>query len=225
MIGHRARHALRGGSAWLVPSRTDRVLAGVAGGIGERLGVDPVIVRLSFAVLALAGGFGVLLYAVLWLAGSRVDPDGTLPSSFGPGSSAERALSVALVVSGMLLLLRAAGLWFGDGLVWPIAVAAFGSAVLWGRSEHEGRGRLARMARRLPRSSFRAIVTGDVSPGRILLGTVLIVAGMGAFLAAHDAFAAIRGVAAAIVVTVAGLALLVGPLVWQQGRQLAAERR
>ena len=43
-------------------SWSDRVLTGVAGGIGERLGIDPLVVRLAFVVLSLAGGVGVLLY-------------------------------------------------------------------------------------------------------------------------------------------------------------------
>jgi phage shock protein PspC (stress-responsive transcriptional regulator) len=44
-----------------------RMLAGVAAGIGRSLGVDPVIVRLAFVVLALAGGAGIPLYLAGWL--------------------------------------------------------------------------------------------------------------------------------------------------------------
>lgn len=43
-------------------SRRDRVLGGVAGGIGDHLGVDPLTVRLAFAVLSLAAGFGLVVY-------------------------------------------------------------------------------------------------------------------------------------------------------------------
>ncbi len=43
-----------------------RVVAGVCGGLAERLGVDPTLVRLVFAILALAGGAGIALYAALW---------------------------------------------------------------------------------------------------------------------------------------------------------------
>lgn len=50
----------------LMRSRTHKVIAGVAGGIGEYLAIDPVIVRLAFVALALTG-VGVLLYPVLWL--------------------------------------------------------------------------------------------------------------------------------------------------------------
>jgi phage shock protein C len=50
----------------LMRSRTDKVIAGVAGGIGQYLAVDPVIVRLAFVALCFTG-VGVLLYPVLWL--------------------------------------------------------------------------------------------------------------------------------------------------------------
>jgi len=48
-------------------SRTDRVVAGVAGGLAAYFNIDPTFVRLAFVVLALLNGFGALLYLVLWL--------------------------------------------------------------------------------------------------------------------------------------------------------------
>ncbi|HVU12461.1 MAG TPA: PspC domain-containing protein [Phototrophicaceae bacterium] len=51
----------------LYRSRTDRMLAGVCGGLGEYFGVDPTIVRLLVVLLALAGGPGVILYIILAL--------------------------------------------------------------------------------------------------------------------------------------------------------------
>ena len=51
----------------LYRSRSNRVIAGVAGGLGETFNVDPVIVRLVFVVLGLMNGFGVLLYLAMWL--------------------------------------------------------------------------------------------------------------------------------------------------------------
>ena len=48
-------------------SRQDRVLAGVCGGLAARLGVDATLVRLVFALLALAGGAGIVAYLALWV--------------------------------------------------------------------------------------------------------------------------------------------------------------
>lgn len=48
--------------------RTDqRMIAGVAAGVGEYLGADPTLIRLAFVALAFFGGFGIALYLVMWL--------------------------------------------------------------------------------------------------------------------------------------------------------------
>jgi phage shock protein PspC (stress-responsive transcriptional regulator) len=45
----------------------DRIVAGVCSGIGRYLGVDPVLIRVGFAVLAaLTWGTSVLAYPVMW---------------------------------------------------------------------------------------------------------------------------------------------------------------
>ena len=49
-------------------SAVDRKIAGVCGGIGEWLGIDPTIVRLAWILLTLGWGTGVLLYAAFALA-------------------------------------------------------------------------------------------------------------------------------------------------------------
>jgi len=47
-------------------SETDRVAAGLAGGMGEYFGVDPVIFRVLFATTAFFGGAGILAYLIAW---------------------------------------------------------------------------------------------------------------------------------------------------------------
>lgn len=51
----------------LYRSRNDRMIAGVAGGLGEYLNIDPTIVRLLFVLFALAGGPGLLVYIIMLL--------------------------------------------------------------------------------------------------------------------------------------------------------------
>ena len=53
-------------------STDDRVVLGVCGGIAEAIDVDPTLVRLVFALLALAGGAGVVLYFAAHLAISGI---------------------------------------------------------------------------------------------------------------------------------------------------------
>ena len=49
-------------------SSTDKKVAGVAGGLAEYFLIDPILVRLLFIILALAGaGVGILAYIILWI--------------------------------------------------------------------------------------------------------------------------------------------------------------
>ncbi len=48
----------------LMRSRSDKIIAGVAGGIAQYLAVDPVFVRLAFVIAGLSG-IGILLYPIL----------------------------------------------------------------------------------------------------------------------------------------------------------------
>ena len=49
----------------LLRSSSDRVIAGVAGGLGDYFGVDPVLFRIGFGLSILFGGLGVLAYLLL----------------------------------------------------------------------------------------------------------------------------------------------------------------
>ena len=49
------------------------MIAGVASGIARSLNVDPTIIRIAFALLAVFGGGGVLIYVILWLVIPRED--------------------------------------------------------------------------------------------------------------------------------------------------------
>lgn len=51
----------------LYRSRTNRLIAGVCGGLGEYFEIDPVLVRLVFILSIFFGGFGILLYLILIL--------------------------------------------------------------------------------------------------------------------------------------------------------------
>ncbi len=49
----------------LYRSRSERMLAGVCGGLGIYYGIDPTVIRLLFVFFALFVGFSVLLYIIL----------------------------------------------------------------------------------------------------------------------------------------------------------------
>jgi phage shock protein C len=48
-------------------SGTDRMIGGVSGGLAEYSGIDPVLWRVGFVGLTLAGGAGIIVYLLLWV--------------------------------------------------------------------------------------------------------------------------------------------------------------
>jgi phage shock protein PspC (stress-responsive transcriptional regulator) len=52
----------------LFRNSSDKVIAGVCSGLGDYFDLDHILVRLIFIVLVLAGGSGVLIYLILWIA-------------------------------------------------------------------------------------------------------------------------------------------------------------
>lgn len=111
-------------------SRDDRVIGGVCAGLGRYLGVDPVLLRIAFVVLAIAGGGGVILYIVGWVLIPEEKPGEALGAK--PPSSAESLRLIAggtLIAVGLLLLLNLSIPRIGKYL-WPLALIAIGIAVI-----------------------------------------------------------------------------------------------
>ncbi|HSE08379.1 MAG TPA: PspC domain-containing protein [Nocardioidaceae bacterium] len=100
-------------------SVTDRKVAGVAGGLGKHLNIDPTILRVGFVVLALFGGAGLLLYGALWLF---VPEEGKEEAVISTSTGTRNAvLLVAAVLAGLLLI---GDSWGGFGFPWPLALIA-----------------------------------------------------------------------------------------------------
>ncbi len=86
----------------LYRSRENRMIAGVCGGLGEYLEIDPTLIRLAAVFLALWWGGGVLLYLLAWFIvpetpaedSPRNDEQKRLPASVEaePPASAEEAV-------------------------------------------------------------------------------------------------------------------------------------
>jgi signal transduction histidine kinase len=200
----------------LTRSANDRVLTGVAGGLAERLGVESLVVRLAFVLLSLAAGVGLSVYLLAYLASS--EPTGGEAEARLP--TVRQAVAFGLVILGVLLLFRQAGLWFGDALAFPLVLLTLGSAVLWTRGDEQERERWRRSLARLPQGSRGVLVGG----GRV----VRLAVGVGLMLAGLAAFAASGGVRTnaplAVTATMLGLAVMGGPWLWGVFRQLSDER-
>ncbi len=122
-------------------SEDDRVLAGVCGGVASALAVDATLVRLAFALLALAGGAGILLYLALWTYASRTPWIGQLLIAVSAiafllalGLSGVAVVGAGLLVAGVAVVLaRGGSLRPGGSLpILGIALTMAGAVVLLG---------------------------------------------------------------------------------------------
>jgi phage shock protein C len=51
----------------LYRSETQRMVAGVCGGLAEYFNIDATVMRVLFLILAVFGGSGIVLYLVMWI--------------------------------------------------------------------------------------------------------------------------------------------------------------
>jgi phage shock protein PspC (stress-responsive transcriptional regulator) len=115
----------------LTRSSSDRVIAGVAGGFGRYLGIDPVVIRLILIVLIFFGGAGLILYAAAWLIVPSDDHEG---SGFDASGVARRT-GIALGVLVITAVAAFGGFWgfaAGGGTATAIVVIAIGGLLVAG---------------------------------------------------------------------------------------------
>jgi signal transduction histidine kinase len=119
--------------------RDRRAIAGVCAGIARAVGADVTLVRLAFAILALAGGAGIVLYLALWAYARARRVWLTVLLAFVSGAIVLSAVGfsgggifgLTLVVVGLWLALRRGGGLRPDAPVsyWGLGLAAVGVAI------------------------------------------------------------------------------------------------
>ncbi|MDD4248321.1 MAG: PspC domain-containing protein [Methanosarcina sp.] len=135
----------------LTRSKTNSMLFGVCGGIGEYFGIDPTLVRLAFVLLTLANGIGLVIYLILAIimpSGESVEMPGsyenraqsTWESPRQPGergnenSDRNRLLGALLLIVGIYLLLDRLSIfrifWWFDELFLPALLILGGGWLL-----------------------------------------------------------------------------------------------
>ena len=100
-------------------STTDRKIAGVAGGLGRHLNIDPTILRVLFVVLVFFGGAGLLLYGAAWLL---IPEEGSDEATISTSPSTRNTVLIVVGVLAALLLIGDS--WGGFGFPWPLAIIA-----------------------------------------------------------------------------------------------------
>ena len=136
----------------LTRSDTDKVIAGVCGGLAAYVDLDPVIVRLAFVILIFASGIGLPIYLVLWVImphGDAVDQSnseiyqknieemGTTMKDSVNRYGRQGTMGVLLILLGAFFLLQQLG-WLsglGGGFFWPLLIIGVGIYFLFRRSQ------------------------------------------------------------------------------------------
>ncbi len=120
----------------LTRSSSDKVLAGVAGGLGRYFDIDPIIFRIGFVVLTIAGGAGVLAYLAAWV----LVPEDPVPGQEPIDRSRAATIAGAAVLALAAVVLLGHGLFFLAPPLIAIGVIAIVGVLLWRAAggEHGG---------------------------------------------------------------------------------------
>ena len=126
-------------------SKKDRIIVGVAGGLGEYFEIDPIIFRVLFILLLFAGGFALLLYIVLALViplkpensksdkkqKNRKKKENKVKKT---GFSAKHLIGLIVILIGWIVLFGQlfpiAWQWFRWGIFWAIIIIVIGFFLL-----------------------------------------------------------------------------------------------
>jgi signal transduction histidine kinase/phage shock protein PspC (stress-responsive transcriptional regulator) len=234
---------MRDGGSGLRRDSRRAVLGGVCAGFARWLGIDPIITRVGMVVVTIgSSGAAAVGYLIAWAL---------MPSDAGePARRRDRrgrkggwriAGGVALLVISALLVFRQLNIWWSDAVVWPVALAAFGVALLWtltrqqaeeeeeseaevdaGVRDSDTRPMPAELRRGAPDETggwWRAKRASAIGFGvALVLGAALL------FLWAVGALNAVSDVALAALVVAIALGLISAPFWWGMGRRLGAER-
>ncbi|MEM9566112.1 MAG: ATP-binding protein [Actinomycetota bacterium] len=194
---------------WQIPplEGDDRWVGGVAAAIARELGVEPLVIRFSFALLAIAGGWGLVLYAVAWAVLAYLTPTRLAPYHPEPkaASSFHRHLAIGMIVLGFILGLQTLGIAFiNNQVVFAVGFLLTGVLIAWSRQQEEG--------------GISAIV-------RVGLGLVVAGAGMTAVLLTSLSFLDAIQLLVVAVAVVGGVALVIAPSLIRIGQDFDVERQ
>ena len=126
---------------WQIPpiDPEQRWIGGAAAAIATEIGVQPLVIRGSFVVLALAGGWGLVFYVIAWAALAILNPN--LRAPYYPVAkgvtTVHRHGAVAMIVLGLLLGLRSVAFGFSDQIVFPVGFVLLGILIAWTRRDDE----------------------------------------------------------------------------------------
>ena len=220
----------------LARDRANGLLGGVCAGLGARMGIDPLLLRICLIAATAAGGVGVVFYVLGWIL-LPVDDAAAEPCAPRPRGAARASLQVgagvSLLLASLLLTLREVGLWTGDAVVFPLVLGAGGVALVWRQSTQRGVAELPATPRAPETLPPVTPVVADAEQERAArtvgayrggFGIALIVGAGLLVLQTAGALSGARDVVLGIVVVVVALGLILAPYLYRLGRTVATER-
>lgn len=121
----------------LYRSRTETMISGVCGGLGQYLGIDPTIIRIFFVLLAFYHFLGVWVYLIMTIL-LPIAPEGLEESveytSFRENPQTTKVIGGGLIVLGALALISSLDFkifsWIRFENFWPLLLILFGVVLL-----------------------------------------------------------------------------------------------
>jgi phage shock protein C len=114
----------------LYRSRTNSMIAGICGGLGEYLSVDPAILRVVAVLLIFADGIGLLAYLVGWIIIPRRPMMEAEVITIEKSTLSYLLPGLALIFLGLIFLLDNLVPWFRFRYLWPVILIVVGIALL-----------------------------------------------------------------------------------------------
>ena len=213
------------GTRRVVRSVSNRWIGGVAGGLGEHLSTPAWVFRVAFVLTALAGGIGIVAYALMWVF-LPLDPDRSEPPEGTDRSTGgwdlTGVLGILALGLGVLLGLAALGLPIRVSLWGPVLIVGAGVILLWRQSDDLQRATIRNRAEEGVQAT--AALSDRQGAIRVLVGLGLVLLGLVAVIGPQlDLVTTGRSMAAAGAV-VAGVVLIALPWISTWIKGLEAER-
>jgi len=147
----------------LYRSRSNKMLGGICGGLGDYLDIDPTFIRIYFVILAMSNGIGFMIYLIMWIIVPIQDRVNEEIQDFDEVNWADRArgmgrelqtavrhpspeafkfIGIALIAMGFFFLVDRLPFmwlkWVSSDILWAVLLIIGGAYLVWRTLEPKG---------------------------------------------------------------------------------------
>jgi len=222
----RIRQRLHGDGSPLRRDPEDRIVGGVAAGLGERLGFSPTTARIACVVAALVTtGWAVPVYFIGWL----LIPAKGAETSIGAKARHDlRGVTLAVAAASLLAVFLLLAGALNDGSIevwgWPQVVSVACVTLIWRNAPESEQAAMRHLVAPLESLGGGGEHARRGTRLRLALAAVLLVAGLGVLVSQHGGLKSLAPLGGFVLVA-AGIAVLLGPWWLRIARDLLIERQ